>query len=215
MESVRHWTQSEEIANAVTHGVGLAASGAGLAVLILTTLDRRDPWALASCSVYGVTLVLLYLTSTLYHSLSKTRARHVLQVLDHSAIFLLIAGTYTPFLLVNLRGFWGWTLFGFQWGLAALGIVFKAVFGPRWPIASTAVYILMGWSAVVAARPLVQHVAPAGIAWLAAGGLAYTLGVTFYAWERLRYGHMVWHLFVLAGSVCHYLSVLWYVKAPA
>jgi hemolysin III len=211
MKSVHAWSLGEEIANTVTHGVGLLASIIGLVVLVGASIGRGDPWLIASCAIYATTLVLLYLASTLYHSLSATRARHVFQVFDHSAIFLLIAGTYTPFALVNLRGTWGWTLLALTWGLAVFGIVFKAMFGPRWPIVSTVTYILMGWSVVIAINPLVQHVAPAGIAWLVAGGLAYTFGVAFYAWERLPYSHMVWHLFVMAGSVCHYVAVLRYV----
>jgi len=195
----------------VTHGVGLLASAAGLVVLVLLAAGTGDPWRIVACSTYAATLVLLYATSTLYHALSATRARRVLQVLDHSAIFLLIAGTYTPFALVNLRGPWGWTLFGIVWGLAVAGVTAKAVFGTRWPIISTALYVAMGWTAVIAVKPMLAHVAPGGIAWLVAGGLAYTSGVVFYAWERLRYSHAVWHVFVLAGSVCHFIAVARYV----
>ena len=211
MENDRGWHRGEEIANSVTHGMALLASIAGGIVLVATSVRRGDPWFVVSASIYAATLVLLYLSSTLYHALSKTRARHAFQVLDHSAIFLLIAGTYTPFALVSLRGPWGWTLSGVEWGLAIAGIVFKAVFGPRWPIVSTALYILMGWTAVIAFKPLVQHVRPEGLEWLVAGGLAYTLGVVFYARRGMRYSHTVWHLFVMAGSACHYLAVLWYV----
>jgi hemolysin III len=211
MTSVRVSSVGEEVANSVTHGVALIASIAGGIVLVAASLGRSDPWLIFSSSIYAATLVLLYLSSTLYHAFSKTRARHVFQILDHSAIFLLIAGTYTPFALVSLRGPWGWTLGGIEWGLAAVGIATKAVVGPRWPILSTAVYILMGWMAVIGVKPLVQHVPPAGVAWLFAGGLAYTFGVIFYAWERLRYSHMVWHVFVMAGSACHYVAVFWYV----
>jgi hemolysin III len=135
----------------------------------------------------------------------------VLRVLDHSAIFLLIAGTYTPFALVSLRGPWGWTLLAIVWSLAAAGVTVKAVFGARWPVVSTALYIGMGWTVLIALKPLLAHVPPGGIAWLLAGGLAYTGGVVFYAWTRLRYGHAVWHVFVLAGSVCHYVAVVLYV----
>lgn len=204
-------TLGEEIANSVTHGVGLLASVAGLIVLVAAALRTGDAWVLSSCVIYASTLVLLYAASTLYHSLAKTRARHVFQVLDHSAIYLLIAGSYTPFALVNLHGPWGWTILGIVWALAAAGVTAKAVFGPRWPIISTILYIAMGWTAVVAIKPMLLHVAPAGIAWLVAGGLAYTGGVAFYAWERLRYNHALWHVFVLAGSVCHFIAVLFYV----
>lgn len=211
MSQSRAWTVGEEVAHAVTHGVGLAAAIAGLVVLVLFAAATRDPWRITACAVYASTLVLLYGASTLYHALSATRARAVFRVLDHSAIFLLIAGTYTPFALVSLRGPWGWTLFGIVWGLAVLGIVAKAVFGTRWPILSTVIYVGMGWVVLVAVKPLVANVPPGAIAWLVAGGIAYTGGVVFYAWTRLRYSHAIWHVFVLAGSVCHYVAVIRYV----
>jgi hemolysin III len=207
----RAWTLGEELAHSITHGVGLLAAVAGLVVLVTLAAASRDPWRIAACSIYASTLVLLYAASTLYHALSPTRARHVLQVLDHSAIFLLIAGTYTPFALVLLRGPWGWTLLTIVWGLALMGVMMKALFGARWPIVSTALYIGMGWMVVLSVKPLVAHVPPGAVAWLLAGGLAYTGGVVFYAWTRLRYNHAVWHLFVLAGSVCHYIAVILYV----
>jgi len=211
MSQSRAWTVGEEVAHSVTHGVGLLAAVAGLVVLVILAAATRDPWRITSCAIYASTLVLLYGASTLYHALSATRARHIFRVLDHSAIFLLIAGTYTPFALVSLRGPWGWTLLAIVWGLAVLGIAAKLVFGTRWPVISTALYLLMGWTVVIAVKPLVAHVPPGGIAWLVAGGLAYTGGVAFYAWTRLRYSHAIWHLFVLAGSVCHYIAVVLYV----
>jgi hemolysin III len=213
--SHRAWSFGEELAHSVTHGVGWVASLVGLVVLMIAAVRSGDPWTIGACAVYAVTLVLLYAASTLYHALSGTRARHVFQILDHSAIFLLIAGTYTPFALVSLRGPWGWTILGIIWSLAIAGVTLKAVFGPKWPILSTALYIAMGWTVVIAAKPLVASVPAAGIAWLAAGGLAYTGGVVFYAWGRMRYSHAVWHLFVLAGSVCHYIAILCYVALPA
>lgn len=211
MSQSRAWSFGEEVAHSVTHGIGLLAAVAGLFVLLVLASATGDPWRITACAIYATTLVLLYAASTLYHALSATRARRVLRVLDHSAIFLLIAGTYTPFALVSLRGPWGWTLLVIVWSLAVLGVTAKALFGARWPIISTALYIGMGWVVVVAVRPLVQHVPPAGIAWLLAGGLAYTGGVVFYAWTRLRYSHAIWHVFVLAGSVCHYIAVVLYV----
>ena len=211
MSPSRAWTVGEEVAHAITHGIGLAAAIAGLVVLVVFAAATRDPWRITACAVYASTLVLLYGASTLYHALSATRARAVFRVLDHSAIFLLIAGTYTPFALVSLRGPWGWTLFGIVWGLAVLGIVAKAVFGTRWPILSTVIYVGMGWVVLVAVKPLVANVPPAAIAWLVAGGVAYTGGVVFYAWTRLRYSHAIWHVFVLAGSLCHYVAVIRYV----
>jgi hemolysin III len=211
MSQTRAWSVGEELAHSITHGAGLLAAVTGLVVVVILAAATRDPWRIAACSVYASTLVLLYAASTLYHALSATRARHVFRVLDHSAIFLLIAGTYTPFALILLRGPWGWALLGIVWSLALAGIAAKAVFGARWPVLSTALYICMGWTVVIAVKPLVEHVPPGGIAWLAAGGLAYTGGVVFYAWTRLRYGHAIWHLFVLAGSVCHYIAVVLYV----
>ena len=207
----RHQTVGEEIANSVTHGVGLVLTIVGLMVMVVAATTRGDTWVIVACAIYGTTLVLLYLASTLYHALALTRARNVFRRLDHAAIYLLIAGTYTPFALVSLRGPWGWSLFGISWGLAVLGITTKAVLGPRWPIASTTLYVLMGWLAVVAVGPMFRHVPGGGIAWLVAGGLLYTGGVVFYAWERLRYAHAVWHVFVLGGSVCHYVAVMRYV----
>jgi hemolysin III len=201
----------EEIANSVTHGVGLALSIVGFVVMLVAAVTGGDPWVIVSCAVYGTTLVTLYLASTLYHALARTRARGVMRRLDHSAIYLLIAGTYTPFVLVSLRGPWGWSLFGVTWALAVTGITAKAVLGPRWPIVSTTVYILMGWLVLVAVGPLVRGVPAGAIAWLVAGGLSYTAGVVFFSWERLRFSHAIWHLFVLAGSVCHYVAVLGYV----
>ena len=215
MSEHRIWTLGEETAHAVTHGAGLVASAAGFVVLVVAAWRHGDPWLIAGCAVYASTLVVLYASSTLYHALSMTRARRLLQKFDHSAIFLLIAGTYTPFGLVSLRGPWGWTLLAIVWSLAIVGITLKAVFGPRWPIASTVLYIVMGWTAVFAIKPLMAHLAPAGVAWLAAGGIAYTGGVVFYAWERLRYSHALWHLFVLGGSVCHFIAIFCYVIPPS
>jgi hemolysin III len=211
MSRARVWTLGEELAHSITHGVGLAAAVAGLIALVILTGATRDPWRIAACTIYASTLVLLYAASTLYHALSSTRARRVFQVLDHSAIFLLIAGTYTPFAIVLLRGPLGWTLLAIVWGLAMIGVTMKAVFGARWPVVSTALYICMGWTAVIAVKPIIAHVPPGAVLWLLAGGLAYTGGVVFYAWTRLRYSHAIWHLFVLAGSACHYVAVVLYV----
>ena len=214
-QAPRRSTLGEQIANSVTHGAGLVASVAGLIVLVTAATRRGDAWIITSCAIYASTLVLLYAASTLYHSLAATRARHVFQIIDHSAIYLLIAGSYTPFALVNLRGPWGWTILGIIWALAAAGVTAKAVFGPRWPIVSTILYIAMGWTAVVAIKPMLLHVAPAGIAWLVAGGLAYTGGVVFFALDRMRYNHALWHLFVLGGSICHFVAVFFYVVPSA
>lgn len=203
-------TLGEEIANSITHGVGTALSVAGLVVMVVLAASSGTYVHVVACSVYGASLVLLYLFSTLYHALTNARAKRVFRILDHVSIYLLIAGTYTPFTLVTLHGAWGWVLFGIVWTLAALGIVFKCFFTGRMQGLSTAVYILMGWTAVVAIRPLL-HVLPwSGFLWLLAGGVLYTLGVVFYAWHR-KYAHTMWHLFVLAGSACHFVAVCRYV----
>jgi len=184
----------------------------GVVFLGIRTVQVGGTLVIASCGVYGFTLMALYLASTLYHSApSGTRARNVLRIVDHSAIYLLIAGTYTPFTLISLRGPWGWSLFGVIWGLAALGILFKMFFTGRWEIFSGLVYLFMGWLAVVAFRPLLASVPPGGLAWMVAGGLAYTLGMIFYAWAVVPHHHAIWHLFVMLGSVCHFVSILVYV----
>ena len=201
----------EELINSITHGAGVALSIAGLAVLVTLAALKGTAWHIVGCSVYGATLVLLYTASTLYHSMRSPRVKRFFRIIDHAAIYLLIAGTYTPFTLVNLRGGWGWTLFGLVWGLAVLGVLFKIFFVDRFPIASTTVYILMGWLAVIAIKPLLAAVPSGGILWLLAGGLAYTLGVVFFAWEKIPYNHAAWHVFVLTGSICHYFAVLFYV----
>jgi hemolysin III len=200
----------EEIANSVSHGVGFLAALAMTPFLVLAAARRGGSVAILGASVFAGTTVVLYLASTLYHALPANRAKRVLRVIDHSAIFLLIAGTYTPFTLGVLRGAWGWTLFGVVWGLAVLGVTLKAVGGIRYPRLSTALYVAMGWLALIAIRPLWAHVPVAGWLWLIAGGLAYTTGIVFYAAERVRYGHFVWHLFVVMGTVCHFFAVLWY-----
>jgi hemolysin III len=163
------------------------------------------------CTVFSVTLVLVYLCSTLYHSLVLTRARHVFHILDHSAIYLLIAGTYTPFALVTLHGPLGWTIFGIQWGLAVAGVIFKSFAVDRFEVASALVYLAQGWLVAIAVVPLVHALGWHGLLWLGAGGVAYTLGIVFFALDRLRYFHALWHLFVLAGSVAHYFAILFYI----
>jgi hemolysin III len=205
-------TQSlgEEIANSVSHGTGLLAALAVAPLLVVGAARRGGAAAVVGASVFAATVILLYLSSTLYHALPQTRAKRVFRVLDHGAIFLLIAGTYTPFTLGALAGAWGWTLFGLVWGFATLGIVLSAVSGLRYPRLTTAVYVGMGWLVVIALRPLWLHLPHAGLLWLVAGGLAYTAGVAFYAARRLRYGHFVWHLMVLAGTGCHCVAVLRY-----
>jgi hemolysin III len=208
------YTLREEIAHGVTHGLGVALALAGLVGLIAVGRDR-SPWCLLGNTIFGVTLVLLYLASTLYHSISAPRAKPILRAIDHSAIYLLIAGTYTPFTLVNLRGPAGFALLGLVWFLAIVGILFKVLAPGRYKAFSIALYLGMGWSLLLAVKPLVHSVERGGIALLVAGGLTYTAGVVFYLWRRLPYHHAVWHLFVLAGSICHYFAVLFYVLPPS
>jgi hemolysin III len=205
----------EIIANTVTHGIGAALAVAGVIVLVIASAAHGTARHIVSCGIFGGTLLLVYICSTLYHSLVRTRARHVFQVLDHSAIYLLIAGTYTPFTVVSLRGKLGWALLAVVWTLAAAGVVFKSLALGRFPAASVAVYILMGWLAVIAMRPLIRAIGWHGLGWLAAGGLFYTAGSLFFAFDRVRYFHALWHVFVLAGSISHYFAVLLYVVPNA
>jgi len=201
----------EEIANSITHGVGLVLAIAGLGVLIAFASRLGNAWHVVSCTIFATTLILQYTFSTLYHSIQLPRVKSVMRVLDHSAIFLLIAGTYTPFMLVNLRGTWGWTLFGIVWTLALFGVLFQVSLLRRWQGISLSLYIGMGWVVVIAIKPMLAAVAPGGLILLLLGGLAYTSGVGFYLWKSLRYHHAIWHGFVLAGSILHFFAVLFYV----
>lgn len=201
----------EEVANSVTHGVGIVLAIAGLAVLVAFATLHGDIWHIVACSVFGATLILLYTSSTLYHSLPIPRLKPLLRALDHSAIFLLIAGTYTPFTLVNLRGPWGWSLFATIWTLGISGIILRLFLKGRLHGLVVALYVAMGWAVVVAIEPMLTRVGSGGLALLAAGGLAYTGGVVFYKWRRLPYNHAIWHGFVLAGSALHFFAVLFYV----
>lgn len=197
--------------NSFSHLAGLALATAGTVVLIVLAARSGDAWKVVSFSIYGAMLILLYLTSTLYHSV-RGRAKDVLRKVDHCAIYLLIAGSYTPFALVTLRGAWGWSLFGIVWGLALAGIAQEIWLARGQRVLSLAIYILMGWLALVAVVPLYTVLRPQGFAWLAAGGTLYTAGIGFYATDhRLRHGHGIWHLFVLAGSACHYFTILRFV----
>ncbi|WP_045212384.1 PAQR family membrane homeostasis protein TrhA [Desulfonatronovibrio magnus] len=205
------YSRNEEIANSITHGLGIVLSIAGLAVLTAFAGILGSAWHIVSCSIYGATLIILYTASTLYHTVQDPARKQLCRILDHSAIFILIAGTYTPFTLVNLRGPWGWTLFGLIWGLAVLGIILSAVSQCRKTAISLVLYVGMGWVIVVAAKPLLDSVQPGGIILLLAGGLCYTSGLAFYAWKRLKYHHALWHVMVLLGSVFHFFAVLFYV----
>ena len=207
----REQSQGEEIANSISHGIGLLATLGGTPFLIMHAARYGDAGFFVGTSLFSATIILLYLASTLYHALPMGKAKRVFRVIEHSAIFLLIAGTYTPFTLGVLSGAWGWTLFGVVWGLAAIGVALKVLNKASHPIVSTGLYLLMGWLIVIAVDPLFAKVPASGLLWLIAGGLSYTAGVAFFATDsRLRYGHLIWHLFVIAGTVCHYFAVLWY-----
>ncbi|MBN2224864.1 MAG: hemolysin III family protein [Deltaproteobacteria bacterium] len=198
----------EEIANGITHGIGAALSVAGLVILVVFAALYGDAWRVVSFSIYGATLVILYLISTLYHSFTTPRVKRLFQLFDHCSIYLLIAGSYTPLTLTVLRGPWGWTLFGLIWGLAITGIVLKVWFVGRFNVFSVVLYIAMGWLVVIALKPLFALVDHGMIMWLIIGGLSYTLGVIFYAAKRMPYHHAIWHLFVLGGSISHYFGIL-------
>ncbi|MBU1694172.1 MAG: hemolysin III family protein [Verrucomicrobia bacterium] len=209
--SVPRYSRGHELANRLTHGVSVALSIAGLAVLVSLAARRGNAWHVVSCGIYGATLIALFLASTLYHSFTNPRVKRVLRVMDHASIYLLIAGSYTPFLLVNLRGPWGWSLFGIVWGLAVIGIVLKVFFTGRFRYASTAIYLAMGWMIVIAIRPLARAVPTGGMMLLLTGGVLYTGGAVLYLFKRLPYHHAIWHLFVLAAAVAQYFAVMFYV----
>lgn len=200
----------EEVANSLSHGAGLVAALVATPFLITDAARRGSGAFLIGASVFAATVLLLYLGSTLYHALPAGRAKRGFRVVDHCAIYLLIAGTYTPFTLGVLFGAWGWSLLALVWSLAAIGVTLEVSGGPRRPALSLALYLGMGWLVVVAIRPLSLHLPAAGLIWLVAGGLAYTLGVVFYTAKGLRFGHLVWHLFVLAGTFCHFTAVRYY-----
>lgn len=213
MTKLKHspYTLAEEIAHTITHGLGILLSIAGLAVLVGFSSINGDVWQIVSSSIFGATLVILYGASTLYHGIHHPRARAILQKIDHAAIYLLIAGTYTPFLLVSLRGSWGWSLFGVIWSLALIGAVLEFIDWKPFRRISLALYLGMGWIVVIAFKPMVEHVETGGLVLLLLGGLSYTLGVVFYVWEKLDYNHAIWHIFVMGGSILHFFSILFYV----
>ncbi|MEJ2344471.1 MAG: hemolysin III family protein [Gammaproteobacteria bacterium] len=209
------YTLGEEIAHVVSHGIGALLSVAGLAVLVVFAALNGNAWDIASCSIYGATLIFLYTASTLYHGITRPKAKQILRRIDHAAIFLLIAGTYTPFTLVTLRGGWGWVLFGLVWGLALLGVVLETFVKRRIRWFSITLYLGLGWLVLIAIKPLLAAVATGGLILLLAGGLCYSLGVIFYVRRRMAYHHAVWHLFVMAGSALHFFSIFFYVVPPA
>lgn len=205
------YSAREELANSITHGIGVLFAIAGCAVLAVFASLYGTTWHVVACSIFGATMVLLYTASTLYHSIHWQKARSILRFLDHSAIFLLIAGTYTPFTLVSLHGPWGWSLFGTIWGLAITGIVLEFFLSARLRYLLVGLYVAMGWTMVVAVKPLLAAVAPGGLLLLLAGGLCYTIGVPLYVKKSIPFNHAIWHLFVLAGSILHFFAILLYV----
>ena len=208
MSDKRTYTAGEELAHAITHGVGVVIGIAVLVLLVVFASLRKSAWEITAVAIYGATFILLYLGSTLYHAARNEKAKRILKVIDHSAIYLLIAGTYTPYTLAPLRGALGWSVFGAIWAAALVGIFFKAFFTGRFKWVSLGSYLFMGWFCVIAVKPLFENLNTAGFVLLAAGGLCYSVGAVFYAWKSLKWSHTIWHLFVLAGSVCHFLSIL-------
>ena len=211
MRSNLEYSVVEEIIHAITHGVGVLLSIAGLSWMLYVSIGAADPWRIVASSIYGATLIGLFLASTIYHSMYRSRHREIFKLLDHCAIYLLIAGTYTPFLLVAMRTDTGWWLFGTIWALATAGIVKKLWLRHRFPKIALASYLAMGWLCVVAAPQIAAAIGPNGMAWLVAGGISYSVGAIFYALDKMPYNHAVWHVFVLAGGACHFFSVIWHV----
>ncbi|WP_088103509.1 PAQR family membrane homeostasis protein TrhA [Halalkalibacter urbisdiaboli] len=211
MGTTHTFSKSEEIANAITHGVGILLSLAALVLLIVFSSLHGTAWHIVSFTIYGVTMLLLYFSSTMLHSLPKGRIKNLFEIFDHASIYLFIAGTYTPIMFIVVQGKLGWTLFGIVWGLATIGIVFKAYFVKRFLFMSTLFYILMGWLAIFAIKPMMEALSVAGIGLLIAGGLCYTLGTIFYVWRGFKFHHAVWHVFVLAGSVLHFFLIFMHI----
>ncbi|HOV31794.1 MAG TPA: hemolysin III family protein [Candidatus Hydrogenedens sp.] len=207
------YTTVEEIFHALTHGLGAGLSIAGFVVMVILAAQKGDPFTLAGVLVFGIALILLYLSSTLYHSFPPGKVKSFFQLMDHCSIYVLIAGTYTPFLLVYMRGPWGWSLFGALWTLTLLGFIFKFFFLGKWNRLATAIYILMGWIAIIAIRPTLQMI-PMGAIWLMLiGGIIYTGGTLFYLMDRLPFHHVIWHIFVLGGSLIHFICIYIYILA--
>jgi hemolysin III len=206
----RHIT-ADELANTLTHGFGLVSSIVGLVILLVLAILRGGKWQILGCAIFGATLVCLYAASTFYHGASSPRAKSALMILDHCAIYLLIAGTYTPFLLVNLRGSWGWSLLSVIWSMAVVGILFKLWFVDRFPVISVSAYVTMGLLGIIAAHQVYTHVPFTGVVWIVLGGLAYLIGVIFYSCRKIPYHHVIWHLLVMTGSACHYIAILYSV----
>jgi hemolysin III len=210
-QTIDQYRPLEELFNCITHGIGAVISIAGLVLLIVFSSLYGNSNHIISCTIFGIALVLLYTASTLYHGFRKPNLKYIFKILDHSCIYVLIAGTYTPFLLVTIRGFAGWIMFAVLWSLTLVGVLFKIFFVHRFKIISTIAYVLLGWIIIFAIKPLFYALPAGGLVLLVCGGLAYTLGTIFYAWEKIPFNHAIWHLFVLTGSACHFCAVMFYV----
>lgn len=206
----RAQSRPEEIANSISHGIGFILSMIALPFLIVVAIRDSDAAGITGAAIFGASMVILYLASAIYHAVPNGRLKVKFGILDHIAIFLLIAGTYTPFTLGILKGGWGWTMFGLVWGIAIVGICFKLLGGMKYKRLSTVIYLLLGWMILIAIKPLVSLMEPAGLVWLSLGGLFYSAGVVFYLLNHIRYAHFIWHLFVLSGTTCHFFAVLWF-----
>ena len=209
--SARTYPYREEFVNVLTHGIGFLMSVAALALMVVFASLDGNAWHIVGVSIFGVSLVVLYLASTLFHWSVRPKIRKYLNVFDHSAIYVLIAGTYTPFLLVTLNGPWGWSLFGVIWGLAIAGVIFKMFFTGKYDKLSLLIYVLMGWLILIAIVPLVQNLSTMGLIWLFIGGISYSIGAIFYLLNKLPFNHAIFHFWVLGGSICHFFAVFWYV----
>jgi len=211
MKDTHVYTKKEEVVNAITHGIGVLLSITALVFLVMFAVQNGSTWHVVTFTIYGVSMLLLYLSSTLVHSFPEGKLKDLFEIFDHSAIYLFIAGTYTPFTLIVINGALGWTLLGIVWGIAIAGIVFKSFFVKKFLYISTILYVVMGWLIVIGWNPLVNTLPTAGITLLVVGGLLYTIGAIFYVWRGFTFHHAVWHLFVLAGSVTHFFAILFYV----
>lgn len=208
MDNIESFTKGEEITNAILHGIGAGLAIAALVVLVVFASIYGDAWHIVSFSIYGSTLVILYLSSTLYHSFPQGKTKNVFEIFDHSAIYLLIAGTYTPLTLITLRSALGWSIFGVVWGIAIIGIIFKVFWVKKFVILSTLLYVVMGWMIIIAINPLLKSLNKISLIFLVIGGFLYTFGTIFYVWRKIKFHHAIWHLFVLSGSVCHFFTIL-------
>lgn len=211
MANTHTFSKGEEIANSITHGIGALLSIVALVLLIRVSTIYGDIWHLVSFTIFGVTMLLLYLSSTIVHSLPEGKVKDIFQILDHSAIYFFIAGTYTPYLFIIVKGWQGWSLFGIVWGIAILGTVFKCFFAKKYLFTSTFLYIVMGWLLVLVWNPIIEGLAKGGILLLVLGGIIYTIGTIFYIWRGFKYHHAIWHLFVMAGSACHFFGIILYL----